>query len=329
MEQIWQDIEHLLIHKDRVITEVEGNGSGPAIAFCAGLHGNEPSGVIALKNVFDHIHQHNIPVNGRLIAFIGNRNALHQKRRYSQHDLNRMWTAGNIKKLHNSGFREQELNPETMEMIEIDQLLQEFIGNLNGQERYFVDLHTTSSPSMPFAAIDKQPQSFNFALKLPIPFVANLDDFLKGTLMHYLDHIKFRAIVFEAGMHDDPASVAKHEAIIWLVLGMSGAIDIAQIPNYKGCFTLLQGLSDHPHKVFKILHRHHVADNSRFSMLPGFVNFQVVEKGTPLAIDHDQEVSAPCSGHIFMPLYQDQGADGFFIIDRVEAPENAFLQNLP
>jgi len=318
MDNVWADIEHLLIHKDRVITEIPGNGSGPAIAFCAGLHGNEPSGVIALKNVFEHLYTKNIPVNGKLVAFIGNRNALYHKSRYTEKDLNRLWTQENIHKLHNSGFSENELNPETLEMIEIDQLLQEFLHSLNGEDRYFIDLHTTSAPSIPFAAIDKQPLSFNFAINLPIPFVANLDDFLKGTLMHYLDHIKFKAIVFEAGMHDDPASVQKHEAIIWLVLGMSGAIDMEHIPNYQGCFTLLQGLSDHPHKVFNILYRHGVEDNSKFKMLPGFINFQTVEKGTPLAIEDGKTIAAPYSGNIFMPLYQHQGTDGFFIIDRVD-----------
>jgi succinylglutamate desuccinylase len=317
MKKVWADIERLLIHKDRVITEVPGNGSGPAIAFCAGLHGNEPSGVIALKHVFDYIHQKNIPVNGKLIAFIGNRNALHNKRRYCQQDLNRMWTANNIKKLHNSGFKKKELNQEALEMIEIDELLQDFLGSLNGQERFFVDLHTTSSPSIPFAAIDKQPLSYSFALQLPIPFVANLDDFLKGTLMHYLDHIDFKAIVYEAGMHNDPASIQKHEALIWLVLGMSGAIETRNIPNYKGCFTLLRGLSDHPHKVFNILYRHNVVDNTKFEMRPGYINFQPVEKGMVLATENGQPVVAPYSGNIFMPLYQNQGADGFFIIERV------------
>lgn len=180
----------------------------------------------------------------------------------------------------------------------------------------FVDLHTTSSPLIPFAAIDQLPQSYKFALQLPIPFVSNLDEFLKGTLMHYLDHIKFKAIVFEACMHDDPASVQKHEAMIWLVLGMSGAIDEKYIPNYKGCFTLLRGLSEHPHKVFKILYRHNVEDNDNFEMLPGFINFQAVEKGMVLAIENGKEVIAPNSGNIFMPLYQNQGADGFFIIER-------------
>ena len=317
MEKVWADIEELLIHKNRVITELPGNGSGVAVAFCAGLHGNEPSGVLALKQVFNYIHENDIPVNGKLIAFIGNRNALHRKCRYCQQDLNRMWTVENIHKLHNSGFERHELNPEALEMIEIDELLQEFLDSLNGQDRFFVDLHTTSSPSIPFAAIDKLPQSYKFALQLPIPFVSNLDDFLKGTLMHYLDHIKFKAIVFEAGMHDDPASVQKHEAMIWLVLGMSGAID-KYIPNYEGCFTLLQGLSEHPHKVFNILYRHNVEDNTKFEMLPGFINFQAVEEGMVLATENGQPVVAPNSGNIFMPLYQDQGADGFFIIERVD-----------
>ena len=231
MEKVWGDIEELLIHKNRVITKLPGNGSGVAVAFCAGLHGNEPSGVLALKQVFNYIHKQNIPVNGQLIAFIGNRNALHHKCRYCEQDLNRMWTVENIHKLHNLGFQKHELNPEALEMIEIDELLQGFLNSLNGEDRFFVDLHTTSSPSIPFAAIDQLPQSYKFALQLPIPFVSNLDEFLKGTLMHYLDHINFKAIVFEAGTHDDPASVQKHEAMIWLVLGMSGAIDEKYIPN--------------------------------------------------------------------------------------------------
>lgn len=321
MERVWEEIEHLLIHRSRVIKEIPGNDSGPAIAFCAAVHGNEPSGVVALKNVFDYIRDNNIPVNGNLLAFIGNRNALHHKSRYAEQDLNRMWTPENVKKLHEKGFDQHDLHPEAVEMIEIDYLLQEFVKKLNGQERYFVDLHTTSSPSIPFAAIDSQPESYNFALQLPIPFVCNLDEFIKGTLMYYLDHIKFKAIVFEAGMHDDPASIKKHEAMIWLTLGLSGAIDKEQIPNYQGCFTLLQGLSEHPHKVFKILYRHPASQEAGFRMLPGFINFQRIKQGAVIAKEHDKEVNAPCGGKIFMPLYQQQGTDGFFIIERCEIEE--------
>lgn len=318
MEEIWEEIEQLLLLKGRVIADIKGNGRGPAIAFCGGVHGNEPSGVLALYNVFKYIEAHDISVDGKLLAFIGNRNALHHKTRFTQEDLNRMWHKENIKKLHQTGFSDEKMHPELVEMVEIDKLLEHFLEGVNGRQRYFIDLHTTSSPSVPFAAIDNQRESYEFALQLPIPFVSNLDEFINGTLLYYLDHISFKAIVFEAGMHDDPRSVLKQEALIWLVLGLSGAVDQAQIPNYEGCFTLLQGLTDHPHKVFKILHRHNVVDNTKFSMLPGFINFQAVSKGQPLALENGKTLKAIADGNIFMPLYQNQGADGYFIIQRTE-----------
>ena len=53
-------------------------------------------------------------------------------------------------------------------------------------------------------------------------------------------------------------------------------------------------------------------------LLAGFINFQHIEEGKVLAIDHGEVVKAPVSGNIFMPLYQNQGADGFFIIERTE-----------
>ena len=53
-------------------------------------------------------------------------------------------------------------------------------------------------------------------------------------------------------------------------------------------------------------------------MLPGFINFQPIEVGTPLATENGQVITSPYAGNIFMPLYQNQGADGFFIIERTE-----------
>jgi succinylglutamate desuccinylase len=318
MKEVWSEVEHLLIRKGRVLANIVGNGTGPAIAFCAGVHGNEPAGVIALNNVFNYIDEANIAVDGKLIAFIGNRNALHNKVRFAQEDLNRMWSKKNIEKLHKEGFEARELHPELIEMKEIDKLLEQFLQGVDGRDNYFIDLHTTSSPSVPFAAVDNQQESYEFALQLPIPFIANLDDFLQGTLLYYLDHMNFKAMVFESGMHDDPESVLKHEALIWLVLGLSGAIDAAKIPNYEGYFTLLKGLTDHPHKIFRILHRHHVEDNSLFRMNPGFINFQPVHEGEVLAVDNSEPILAKNNGNIFMPLYQNKGADGFFIIERTD-----------
>ena len=66
------------------------------------------------------------------------------------------------------------------------------------------------------------------------------------------------------------------------------------------------------------MYRHHVIDNTKFRMEPGYINFQHIEAGLVLATENGQPVKAPVSGNIFMPLYQNQGADGFFIIERTE-----------
>ena len=52
-------------------------------------------------------------------------------------------------------------------------------------------------------------------------------------------------------------------------------------------------------------------------MEPGFVNFQAIEKGELLAYQNGQPVKSEWDAFIFMPLYQSQGNDGFFVIQEV------------
>ena len=53
-------------------------------------------------------------------------------------------------------------------------------------------------------------------------------------------------------------------------------------------------------------------------MKEGFVNFQRVEKGQLIASNANGEIRSPKSGFIFMPLYQSQGYDGFFIVKEIK-----------
>jgi succinylglutamate desuccinylase len=59
-------------------------------------------------------------------------------------------------------------------------------------------------------------------------------------------------------------------------------------------------------------------DNAdEWMMLPGFQHFTPVSEGQLLAIYQGQEILAPVSGYILMPLYQKQGSDGFFLVRQV------------
>ena len=52
-------------------------------------------------------------------------------------------------------------------------------------------------------------------------------------------------------------------------------------------------------------------------MRPDFENFESIHKDQLLAFSDGQEIRSEQKGRIFMPLYQKQGEDGFFILKRV------------
>ena len=50
-------------------------------------------------------------------------------------------------------------------------------------------------------------------------------------------------------------------------------------------------------------------------MKPGYRNFQRITKGEELAMDKKGPIYAPKEGMIIMPLYQNSGNDGFFLVE--------------
>lgn len=309
--------KHLREH-GRILFSCCGHADGPFVIFSAGIHGNEPSGVIALKKVFKKVVENNIRINGSVLAFIGNRNALNSGQRYTVVDLNRLWTNANLEKLHKSGFHEQDVNPDVLEMIKIDRLINEFEDTASGSQHYFIDLHTTSAPSVPFAVVDRKQHCIDIALRFPLPVVINLNEYIKGTMLNYLDKRDFHGLVFEAGQHDDPMSILKHEAIVWLVLVETGALRKKDVPDYDAHFELLNGLSDDPHKLFEISHREGVSEGDHFEMKEGFVNFQSIAEGDIMGRKNGQILRSPRKARVFMPLYQSKGTDGYFLVNRIK-----------
>jgi succinylglutamate desuccinylase len=61
-------------------------------------------------------------------------------------------------------------------------------------------------------------------------------------------------------------------------------------------------------------YRHAITAADLFRMKPGFRNFQPVTRGQVVAEDARGEVRMPGSGRILMPLYQEQGEEGFFLV---------------
>jgi len=57
-----------------------------------------------------------------------------------------------------------------------------------------------------------------------------------------------------------------------------------------------------------------LVEGDGFVMAPGYVNFQPVVAGEVVARDAHGDVAVAEGGRLLMPLYQEQGEDGFFLV---------------
>ena len=138
---------------------------GPTITLICGIHGNEPAGVCAAERVLEHLSRHQPTSRGRLIALIGNVTALSQGKRYIQEDLNRMWS----QELDASAASE-----EALEAVQLKNAIDEII-QTSSKGILFLDLHTTSSDSKPFAIFGDTIRNRNLAMGLHVPLILGLE----------------------------------------------------------------------------------------------------------------------------------------------------------
>ena len=83
-------------HLHRIIGEITGPNPGPTLILIGGLHGNEPAGPAALRQLMQIIETHQAELRGTVVAMLGNIGAIKTNQRYRSADLNRLWTPTNI-----------------------------------------------------------------------------------------------------------------------------------------------------------------------------------------------------------------------------------------
>lgn len=293
----------------RLIGKFSGDRPGPLVLFVAGIHGNEPSGVVALERLFAELHARQPAFRGDVVGLAGNLSALAQGQRFIKKDLNRQWDEERVFRLRDSG--PDGLTAEDAEQAELIAALEEALRAARG-DVFFLDLHTTSAVSAPFLTISDTLRTREFALLFSLPLVLGLEERLHGALLEFFYARGFVALGVESGQHDDPASVDKHEWVAWTALRAAGNLDASFQPAKAAKDRLAAAAADMS-LAYEVLHRHGIEPEDRFTMEPGFRNFQRVSAGEVVGRDRSGPVPAPIKGRIFLPLYQKQGDDGFFI----------------
>ena len=102
------------------------------------------------------------------------------------------------------------------------------------------------------------------------------------------------------------------------VQSMDSLLQIVETSIPEADYAALIEHSKNLPKVSRLISKHHIAEGDNFKMLPNFKNFQRIKEGQIIAEDINGNISASDDSLILMPLYQKQGEDGFFLIQKLE-----------
>jgi len=300
----------------RILVEVSGSAAQPALVIFAGVHGNEPSGIIALERVQQKLDKQQIKLNGFFYGIAGNVSAIQQEVRYCDEDLNRIFLNERIQKIREE---QANLNTEEKELKEILQLTSQIRKRTSG-EIYFVDCHTTSSESIPYISLNEgYHESYLFAKGIAATSIMGIEREIKGCLPEWFNKAGWHGFTFEAGQHQAQSSVESQEAIIWQGLFHAGCLSEEQHPDLANWSHQILYANGEKHDTFyTVISSYRIQPEEEFVMKPGYVNLQKIHRGEILATSNGEPVISPANAHILMPLYQKQGSFGFFIAEEVD-----------
>ncbi|MEX0313228.1 MAG: succinylglutamate desuccinylase/aspartoacylase family protein [Allomuricauda sp.] len=294
-----------VVATQRIIGHIEGARKGPTLVFFAGIHGNEHAGVLALKHVLKELKQSNLRVSGDVYAVAGNLRALDKKVRFQVEDLNRIWL---FKRIESVQSKNGECNPEEVELLHLHNTLLKILKS-GKPPFYFVDLHTTSSDTKPFVVLNDSLLNRKFASNYPLPIILGIEEYLEGALLSYINDLGYVSLGYESGQHDDPQAVTNCMDFIRFTLHLTESVGLDEYNK----MVLNAGGNSLP-IFYEIYYQYLIDSGVDFKMLPGFENFQRFPKGTEIAQRNGEVIETDGEKQIFMPLYQDQGNEGFYFI---------------
>ncbi|WP_294071121.1 succinylglutamate desuccinylase/aspartoacylase family protein [Winogradskyella sp.] len=295
---------------NRIFHHIKGKHNGATVVFFAGIHGNEFAGVKALNTILPQLSKDDI--NGEVFGVYGNINALKENKRYIDTDLNRLWTSQQLEELQ----KDKSFNNEELEQKELFSFIKGLLVSTDNPI-YFIDLHTTSSKTLPFITINDAMINRKFSACFNIPVILGIEEYLEGPLLSYLNTLGYVSLGFESGQHTDPQAVKSCEAFVYLALNHTRNL---KNPNYEVSERYnneLTTASKSVNSIFEVVYKHHIKPNEDFKMSEGFVSFQSIEKGTLLAHSNGNPIYSKYAAKLFMPLYQKSGRDGYFIIKHI------------
>ncbi len=309
----------------RVIGLVEGQEEGPSVVAIGGMHGNEPAGVEALQQIIKNLEAKSRYFKGRFLALRGNIPAIEQQVRYIDEDMNRIWFPSIIDEIRQMPAREIA-STERREIKALLNILDKFLPKLTSHPVVIADLHSFSAEGAMFAITVPNSKHIRLFSKLHVPLIFGVEKTLRGAALRYYQDRGFITFALEGGQHLNEETVKNNAAAMFAMLDEIGCIDTSDLPAFSRHEKYLKEQNKRLPAQVKLVYQHLVEPHDEFEMQPGYQNFQPVKEGEWLAEDKSGKILAQCDGYILMPLYQDQGSDGFFVAQDYKFKENEKLK---
>lgn len=300
---------------DRIIGRSECDDDGTRLVVLAGMHGNEPAGVDALERVFRIIEERSPLTSGGIIGMRANIPALNEGVRYVEEDMNRIWLPRIIDRIQRTP-RERLATSERREIKRVLNLIGEFTSVNPRSDRILVDLHSFSAEGHLFAITAPREPHLRLLSGLYIPMVFGIEESLRGAALRFFQDRGYRTMALEGGQHRNALTVDNIVAALLLIMQQAGVIREESLPGISRHREHLRSQTRMLPERSELVYQHMIQPGDRFRMRPGFRNFQPIKEGEWLATDREGRIVAHCDGYLLMPLYQNQGNDGFFIVRR-------------
>jgi len=168
------------------------------------IHGNEICGLVAVNELLqDGFFKHGFPSNEvRVTIMLGNPRAVMENKRFIDMNLNRMFEPK---------WYDTELEPPHVDDPYERSRLGDIIAEMDKCDAY-LDIHSTSAPTVPFAILPPGKKSEALAKKFPVKFILhNVGKVIRGTSLDYIRGRNKPGVCVECGQHrsEEAVRVAK------------------------------------------------------------------------------------------------------------------------
>lgn len=264
--------------------------SWPNVLILWSIHGNEPSGSLAIERFVQEVQMGDIGLFTGSVTLISHCNpeAIIQNTRFIEDNLNRCFY-----EWQNKDSYEGRIAREIMPMFE--------------GKSYLLDLHSTSGPSVPFLFSERR--NFEIAEKLGVPHVVvgwnDLGaDSIAWDTENYMNKKGGYGFTFEAGNHNNPEGAENAYQVLLNFLANLGMIDFSHFKSLPG------------EKIFIEMTSVYTCKTGNFEFkLEQLENFSPLKAGTLIWMDGNEEVIAESDCTLVMPSLRkiNKGEDAFFI----------------